>query len=206
MGRILRAAFILGLAYLTYGFINTPRVILAEGPEPVPADMAPSYAAKIKQRARWHRFPLRVAFKQDANHAPELERDALRGFDQWVDATQGVVDFDVVGSTTSANVVVRFDPERSGGLTTTRFYRDRLAFAEVIVGTRHSRSVDVEAIAAHEFGHALGLSGHSDYGRDVMYAVHMQGRPARLTERDINTLAALYPSVAKRLQAARPRE
>ena len=48
---------------------------------------------------------------------------------------------------------------------------------------------EVRAVCLHEFGHALGLWGHSPYEGDINYAVVSAQHPS---ERDINTLRKLY--------------
>jgi hypothetical protein len=44
----------------------------------------------------------------------------------------------------------------------------------------------------HEFGHALGLRGHSDHPADVMYATKTGSESGTLSQRDINTIRELY--------------
>ena len=48
----------------------------------------------------------------------------------------------------------------------------------------------VEAIAAHEMGHALGIYGHSGSNSDLMYPV-LNGRSTP-SESDVNTLKTDY--------------
>ncbi|NJK38683.1 MAG: matrixin family metalloprotease [Oscillatoriales cyanobacterium RM1_1_9] len=49
----------------------------------------------------------------------------------------------------------------------------------------------VAAAARHEFGHALGLWGHSLVATDVMYFSQVQ-EPPPISDRDINTLKRIY--------------
>jgi predicted Zn-dependent protease len=47
------------------------------------------------------------------------------------------------------------------------------------------------AAARHEFGHALGIWGHSLEETDVMYYSQV-GEPPSISARDINTLKRIY--------------
>ena len=58
---------------------------------------------------------------------------------------------------------------------------------------------DIACIAAHEFGHALGLDGHSDRSADLMYPVHRMGSRLLITARDLRTLATVYPELVSRV-------
>lgn len=78
----------------------------------------------------------------------------------------------------------------------------RLATGEATPG-------DIVSTAAHEFGHALGIQGHSDDPDDLMYPSETRfysadgerlpapDRP--VTARDLNTLRACYPLLLKPL-------
>jgi len=54
---------------------------------------------------------------------------------------------------------------------------------------------DVYNVALHEFGHAIGIAGHSTNKSDIMYATYnpqAQNTKAKLSARDINTAKAIY--------------
>jgi hypothetical protein len=100
-----------------------------------------------------------------------------------------------------ADVFVRFNRDLNGGLTRTHFRKGRLFRADMTVGIAQDEGDDIECTAAHEFGHALGIDGHSDDRSDLMFPVHVMGRSFCITERDVNTLAGAYPALAKKLGA-----
>lgn len=54
----------------------------------------------------------------------------------------------------------------------------------------------IASIATHEFGHVLGLMGHSDHPEDIMYA-QTEHFNAALSDRDINTVRHLYAEAAQ---------
>ena len=69
--------------------------------------------------------------------------------------------------------------------------RDALVFIADPMGLLTPRQV--RAVALHEIGHLLGVSGqHSPLAGDVMYAVAADRRIEALSEHDKNTLRALY--------------
>ena len=76
-----------------------------------------------------------------------------------------------------------------------RYRGDRLYRADMVIGVEHDSEVDIESTAAHEFGHALGINGHSDSRRDLMYPAHFEGTRCRITDRDLDTLISIYPAI-----------
>ena len=67
---------------------------------------------------------------------------------------------------------------------------------------------ELQATAAHEFGHALGISGHSSDPDDVMYPVEtvhfdaqeqpLPGEARTVTAHDLQILANGYPGLFPR--------
>jgi predicted Zn-dependent protease len=159
------------------------------------AERAPDYAGRLRHHMAWATFPLRVYFVRDANYSQTREEAALDGFDQWEEATNGVVRYERVSSASRAQITVRFNPRTNDGYTMTQFRRSRLRQAKISIGVRRGAYDDILCIAAHEFGHALGIDGHSDDRRDLMYPVHWAGTRCRITPRDLNTLMSIYPSL-----------
>jgi len=152
----------------------------------------------------WPTFPIYVYFVHDDNYSKRREACARRGFDSWVEATDGFIDYTVTANRDKAQIVVRFNPDTANGITEQRFRGNTMRSAHISLGAREGVGYDMEAVAAHEFGHALGIGSHSPNEHDLMFPVHVAGTSYCITEHDLHTLATAYPALAKRLAANAP--
>ena len=62
---------------------------------------------------------------------------------------------------------------------------------------------DIHAVMLHEMGHALGLMGHSDDRRDIMYPRVSGQAGAGLSDRDRRTLQELYAHGNRQIRGRR---
>lgn len=150
------------------------------------------YYSLLKGHSQWNKLPVNIYFVHDSEYSSARERAARAGFDLWEQATGGYVTYKIVDSSDHAQITVTFDPTNDDGHTTTTFTSRRIVHARIVMGIDRGSSADLECTAAHEFAHALGLSGHSNDSRDLMYPSHIMGRSWSITRRDLNTLAQIY--------------
>ena len=168
----------------------------------------PNYANLIT-RDHWPTLPVKVFFANDVTITPQggvlthVNNVIIAGFNRWPAATGGVINYTIVPTAAEANITVNVAliPRPAGNTetgstnveapghilksaTTEIFLWADITNAELNLGQRTT--------AAHEFGHMLGIAGHSDDPNDLMYPVHGAVDDIPLSIRDINTIKTLY--------------
>ena len=168
------------------------------------APFQPRYTSLLSTRGRWPTRTIRVSFSEGAETRPLPQlRTLMEGeIGRWTVATDGLLAFQFGDGPIEANVHVTFvdssDPDilsSSGEQAVTQLQwiegtpRDTLfdALVKIRAGLPEKQ---VASIAAHEIGHALGITGHSDDPSDLMAARFQAG--ASVSQRDADTLAFLY--------------
>ena len=146
----------------------------------------------------WRTFPLRVYFVPDAENSTERRALATQGFNQWVEATNNGATYRVVSNSREADITVQFYTYGGNagevlGNTGYDFVEgtDILAAAQIRLGiTGNYRNDGITA--THEFGHALGIAGHSVTRADLMFSEGNERGCGCLTPADVNTLLTAY--------------
>lgn len=165
----------------------------------------PSYA-NLTELHRFRAMPLRVYFNNAVTYADDtnLNDIAQQGFDEWTEATGGVVNYQVVTNPNDANVRVTTqvlpsaptDGEELGDTTFT-FVGNRQISAEVTLFawngmTRDEVTAGFRSTAAHEWGHTLGIVSHSNVRGDLMYPSKDTRTDIHVGTRDLNTIKTAY--------------
>ncbi len=156
----------------------------------------------------WHDFPIRVYFDETQSLVDRSVIEQIRaGFDTWHEATGVLGAYELTTDAASADITVRFthQPEGNGVAFTDLvfFTGDNTLDKATITFIVPRISADAfTRVGAHEFGHALGLEGHSNVPADVM---SIPSGLLPLTARDINTLASGYCAYYNRGRHAAPR-
>lgn len=158
-------------------------------------------------------FPLKVYIEQAAN-IPEFYLPAIKtALDVWTERTN-FVKFDLVDKAEGADILIKFkdipNDICSGGVC-----RYSVAYTEPNVGkdnvlqnmsltfyktnplNKPFTNLEIYNTAVHEIGHTLGIMGHSENPKDIMFAekegaISVYSAFHSLTMRDLRTLALLY--------------
>jgi predicted Zn-dependent protease len=165
---------------------------------------------------QWTHMPVRVYFTNDATFTDasgqvDLKTFVLAGMNEWVDAANGLVGYQVVSSPAEADITFTFttlsaEPSGDAELGLAKLtYAPNMMMDSVAVqlyiwdGMTHNRVyTGLQATAAHEFGHVLGIHGHSTDANDLMYAYHDSEAPAAVTQSDLNTVKTIYACAGTR--------
>lgn len=169
----------------------------------------PNYAANITLY-HWPALPVRVYFANDVTVTPQggsptrVNDLILTGFNRWPAATGGTVGFTQVTDPSQAQITVSTvtipDPTglaETGKTTVVPSAGNVLQSATVQVYVWPDITVPeltqgLLATATHEFGHALGIGGHSPDPADVMFAQHDPNADVQVSARDVATIKTIY--------------
>ncbi len=209
---------LLPLALLSLRCATSPGGLEA-GPPPVEArpPLGPDYLRYVSYEVpvnehvllRWpdRDMPLRVHLPRpptglftDADAAAEAVRLGVLG---WSDvAGPGLPSFVFVDDASEADIPIVWGAKPTGWFIASCSYRidalnRRLGVDHLLVTGRwrdgqEAALPQLETAVLHEMGHALGLTGHSPSPTDVMYKYVTHESQPVLSNRDRNTLRALY--------------
>lgn len=151
----------------------------------------------------WQKFPITVYIQSSNYTTPLLLQQIETGFNWWVNSTSRLVSYQVVNTPAQADITVQFEAKGMTGYGALTSYSvdgsgNIQPGATITFNMTYlSQVADITPVAAHEFGHALGIAGHSDQTTDVMFDGPSTYSLTELSNRDVNTLLTAYCGVAR---------
>lgn len=146
--------------------------------------------------------------KDIPGYTPDLSKALKAAFQEWSAGANGLVNFKYVPRAQDADIECRWvaDPSQvaalseGGDASMILNSSHHLEHVKISLLTRTTMSADpvgtlntIRAVALHEVGHSLGITGHSPNSQDIMFAsVTDTVNQRHLTQRDLNTLLRLY--------------
>lgn len=150
------------------------------------------------------RMPLKVYIsdgKRVAGWTPQMKALVTHATSAWQKATGGKVRFMITSQPDNADIVVRWQRDFQDnilGVSPFQATGDTIIRSDVTLAMYYPGSSvviptsELQGIAIHEFGHAIGMKGHSPYPQDIMYYSRTGQQSLALSSRDISTINLLY--------------
>ena len=170
---------------------------------PAAGRFVPNYAQETDPQTNqpnrllhWDHFPVRIHFVQNEHLTDHRKSLAIAGFGWWTSSLDGSLKYEYVDSPSNADVTIRFEPKGVGATGVTQYSyagSSELVTADITLNLDYlSNPAFISATAAHEFGHALGIGGHSADRLDLMATAPNLLGLFRPTIRDENTMKTAY--------------
>ncbi len=145
----------------------------------------------------WNHFPLKLFIVSSPQSNSVLVQQAEAGFNWWVTGTSGLITYQVVNDPSQADITVDFENRGYTNYGAVTDYsvnsNGEVTRATITFNMTYLSTVaNITPVAAHEFGHALGIAGHSSNPADVMYDGEATYSKTALSTADINTLFTAY--------------
>jgi tetratricopeptide (TPR) repeat protein len=177
---------------------------------------APDYLVGLTSVNRWRNqdMPIKVFVRNNyqlPSFSSEFKDIVRNSLDQWCNATSGAISYKFVNSKDAANIICDYtdhrelvssnhEPGIDGNSDTRIRMQDKtMDWANIVVlvkDTPTSSAFRDRAIVTktllHEFGHALGMHGHSSNTHDVMFLAATPEPISKLSQRDIATIKRIY--------------
>ncbi len=150
------------------------------------------------------RMPLKVYLNNERRVKIDYVNQAKTALSEWQQAGKGLFSFVYVNNPDIADVTVVFDRNSKGDFgisksTNQNNKRDKTTVTLYTINSVTGKAltpIDVHNVALHEFGHMLGINGHSSSENDRLYPTYdyrkYSATPLKLSQRDINTVLTLY--------------
>ncbi len=165
-----------------------------------------AYAIPDGKIAHWdiNKMPIRVYITDGSKvegWSPSYKSFVSDAMIAWQNATGNKLRFILTTDPQKADINVHWHRNFSHGVIGVNPF---MSVGEMIVSSdvhvamfteKHGQKMSTDILRdtmIHEFGHAIGLRGHSPYPEDVMYWAENSEKAGGLTARDKNTIAALY--------------
>ena len=129
------------------------------------------------------------------------EQMILEAMTLWSSVSQGKIRFQRVTQLTDSQIDVKWRRVDRTSLGHCQYLINdqgmmysaeiQIGISDGIIHARYNNMNEVKHTIVHEFGHALGLVGHSNHNADIMFVPHQFG-VVSISQRDIDTLNQLY--------------